>query len=64
MDSLAYNSGVYVADLVITLMIVGFLFAVIYGLYYIIKGVGEKKINIVYLKFGRVSDYNYLCVQI
>jgi hypothetical protein len=42
MDSLAYNSGVYVADLVITLMIVGFLFAVIYGLYYIIKGVGKK----------------------
>ena len=42
MDSLAYNSGVYIADLVITLMIVGFLFAVVYGLYYIIKGGGKK----------------------
>ncbi len=41
-DSLAYKLGGYAADIVTMLIIAGFFFAVIYALYYIIKGIRKK----------------------
>ena len=41
-ESFSYKLGVFAADLAITLIIVGFIFAIIYAIYYIVKGSRRK----------------------